>query len=72
MEFSLLLGLLSLGIGGVIKLLDITAMNLPKVLGLGPKEFLGFSLVCFLFALCVACRKGLIYLEEIVRRLPSA
>ena len=62
-ELTIVLGTLSITIGLLQKLINLTTVYLPKLMGLTSTDFLMFAVVCFLFALALTGRQILKYLE---------
>ena len=62
-ELAILLGILSVTVGLVQKLVQLTTVYLPRILGLTPTDFLLFGVVCFVLAQALTARQVLKYLE---------
>ncbi len=63
-ELSIIMGIFSIAIGVIQKLINLTTVYAPHILGLTPLDFLLFSAVCFLLALAATGRHVLKYLEQ--------
>lgn len=62
-ELTIILGVFSITIGLIQKLINLTTVYLPRIMGLTPTDFLMFAVVCFLFSLAMTGRILLKYLE---------
>jgi hypothetical protein len=62
-ELTIILGIFSIVIGLLQKLINLTTVYLPRIMGMTATDFLMFAVVCFLFAMAMTCRQVLKYLE---------
>jgi amino acid permease len=62
-ELTIILGIFSITIGLLQKLINLTTVYLPHIMGLTPTDFLMFAVVCFLLALSLTGRQVLKYME---------
>lgn len=62
-DLLIMVGWTSLMGAGLLKAIYLTTMYRPRVLGLGPADFLLFAGVCLLFALALAARTWVKYHE---------
>lgn len=62
-ELTIILGIFSITVGLFQKLISVTTVYLPRIMGLTPADFLMFAVVCFLFALALTGRQILKYIE---------
>ncbi len=64
-EIIIAVGLASISVGAVQKLLHLGSIYEPRLLGLTPKDFLAFGGILFLLAIAIASRRILKHLEII-------
>ncbi len=62
-ELAIVLGIFSITVGLIQKLINLTTVYLPRIMGLTPTDFLLFAMVCFIFSLAMTGRQILKYLE---------
>ncbi len=62
-DLLIMVGWTSLMGAGLLKAIYLSTMYRPKVLGLGPADFLVFAAVCLLFAIALAARTWVKYHE---------
>ena len=67
-EIIIAIGLLSVSVGALQKLLHLGSVYDPRLLGLTPKDFLAFGGILFLLAIAIASRRILKHLEIIAKR----
>ena len=63
-EIIIFMGVVSVTIGVLQKVMNINSIYDPRLLGLTPKEFLAFGGICFVLALTLAARRILKHLES--------
>ena len=65
-DLLIMVGWTSLMGAGLLKAIYLSTMYRPKVLGLGPGDFLALAGVCLLFALTLAARTWVKYHEPLL------
>ncbi len=70
-ELTIILGIFSIVIGLLQKLINLTTVYLPRIMGMTPTDFLMFAVVCFLFAMALTSRQILKYLEFKASKIQS-
>ena len=63
-EAAIITGSLSIFTGIALKLIHITSVYTPRLLGLSPGDFLNFGAVCLLFSIALTGRRILKHLES--------
>ena len=62
-EAAIIAGSLSIFTSIALKLVHITSVYTPRLLGLSPTDFLSFGSVCFLFSMALTGRRILKHME---------
>ena len=66
-EATIITGSLSIFTGIALKLVHITSVYTPRLLGLSPTDFLSFGAVCLLFSIALTGRRILKHMELALR-----
>ena len=67
-EIIIAIGLFSIAIGILQKLLHLGSIYEPRLMGLTPKDFIAFGAIAFLLAIAIASRRILKHLEHLLAR----